>query len=1084
MTTKGKKLRPSTASGIIQSYEVSHILDDIRPSTAPGVKEVLPGLEPTYVTAQRPLNDYRSSQGNRIKGRQVHGGVDKYDLKHVNTNRRATIGPTENLSNFPSSRISKRPITAGTKAGTLKIEEKITLDQLNRMRTAFEAGGNEHGTLDLENFKICFRDYLGLKGTTEEQMTSLFMKIDSTSDGHITWDDFCTYMQLEYTEKEDSYFRAKETAFHLPAHIESSPHRDSVLRICHTNDNNFLGVSQDGMVSFWSQSMNFKRTKQIESGGGKKSKWITDFILMPQYNKFIISTGDREIQFFELSTFEAYCQISSLETVPLRLDYCSVSSDECLILFGDSDGCISIFIVKNVGEVLRTWKKMPKVDGIASTSMDSVLSSPNINFVRWKVHNDWVQELRYYESIRAVISCSSDQYHSLVIGQTLGSTHVETSLREISIHSTGRKTANFPPVRDTPPKRRLDCDETTFRVYKGVRTFDFCKEKNIIATGGMDRLIRLWNPYVPSKPIGILRGHVTPIFYLFVVAEDNRLFSISNDKTIKVWDLHDQTCLLTVRPKAHKIRGDLAAIHYNPDSRGLAVVTDNMSLLSVKSKPLSHHMTTTHKESVNSVKYNRSFKQVVTASDSSIVRVWDIETGKCVFEFSNAHGDTGITTMVFDSTERRLITGSRDGRLKIWNYNNGHCLRVLEKEEDMDETTALCYIIINKNRYIVSVGWDRRVNVFSDDQSDFHHVQKPCVTWSDDIHHGHHEDILAIAFCPPNLLATSSYDGEILIWNMVSGHIFCRINTSNSTNSTYSRHDILEGSMAVSKLAFLQSRNSTKNAASLVANGPKGFIQFWNVYRASKPYAAFVGSTHGTVSAMIVDSSNASLITGDSQGFVCIWDVQDYAMSGPEASQPPVQLKWRSHIQNITSIELVEDYDILLTSSSDCTVRAWTTDGHFVGTFGQPNLWEISTPSTYQHPMAPYDVLVDPLSVPNHPVLQATKSSATENGEDKNKNIIEAKIKPDKAVVSHAGLKKARNGYTIDDKMIEDLLKSNPASLAVGKRLRHERLKIIPKDNGGPNAYQSLKYFDLEETPPLPDAPSTTDIDDPFDIKI
>ena len=37
-----------------------------------------------------------------------------------------------------------------------------------------------------------------------------------------------------------------------------------------------------------------------------------------------------------------------------------------------------------------------------------------------------------------------------------------------------------------------------------------------------------------------------------------------------------------------------------------------------------------------------------------IVRVWDIENGKCVFEFSNAHGDTGVTTMSFDSTERRL----------------------------------------------------------------------------------------------------------------------------------------------------------------------------------------------------------------------------------------------------------------------------------------------------------------------------------------------------------------------------------------------------------------------------------------------
>ena len=27
----------------------------------------------------------------------------------------------------------------------------------------------------------------------------------------------------------------------------------------------------------------------------------------------------------------------------------------------------------------------------------------------------------------------------------------------------------------------------------------------------------------------------------------------------------------------------------------------------------------------------------------------------------------------------RLITGGRDGRLRIWNYNNGHCLRTLEK---------------------------------------------------------------------------------------------------------------------------------------------------------------------------------------------------------------------------------------------------------------------------------------------------------------------------------------------------------------------------------------------------------------------
>lgn len=42
---------------------------------------------------------------------------------------------------------------------------------------------------------------------------------------------------------------------------------------------------------------------------------------MNQFNKFLVGTGDREIQFFELSSFEPYCQISGLETIPLKIDY-------------------------------------------------------------------------------------------------------------------------------------------------------------------------------------------------------------------------------------------------------------------------------------------------------------------------------------------------------------------------------------------------------------------------------------------------------------------------------------------------------------------------------------------------------------------------------------------------------------------------------------------------------------------------------------------------------------------------------------------------------------------------------------------
>ena len=44
---------------------------------------------------------------------------------------------------------------------------------------------------------------------------------------------------------------------------------------------------------------------------------------------------------------------------------------------------------------LRMWKKAPKAEGIASVSIDVVAKGPNTEFIRWKVHGDWVQQVSY-----------------------------------------------------------------------------------------------------------------------------------------------------------------------------------------------------------------------------------------------------------------------------------------------------------------------------------------------------------------------------------------------------------------------------------------------------------------------------------------------------------------------------------------------------------------------------------------------------------------------------------------------------------------------------------------------------------------
>lgn len=69
----------------------------------------------------------------------------------------------------------------------------------------------------------------------------------------------------------------------------------------------------------------------------------------------------------------------------------------------------------------------------------------------------------------------------MLIGQTMGSTHVESQLKD----PTGAlRKVQASIARDMQPRRRMDSDQTVFKVYKGVKTFDFCKEKNVIVTGG------------------------------------------------------------------------------------------------------------------------------------------------------------------------------------------------------------------------------------------------------------------------------------------------------------------------------------------------------------------------------------------------------------------------------------------------------------------------------------------------------------------------------------------------------------------------------------------------------------------------
>ncbi|ROK70867.1 WD repeat-containing protein 49 [Anabarilius grahami] len=740
-------------------------------------------------------------------------------------------------------------------------------------------GGGEDGG---ENLRQHLRTH-----TSIEKMVS----IDDLKQIKLAYDhEFCTYVYLQYEAKEETLRRSKTAAFVLPAKVKFLKRGKPVKRIHLPSNGNVVTLREDGTVHFWTPELNLMSKKKVlpERTVIRKPKWATDFVPMPDYDKLIIGTASREIQFYELSSLEPCCQLNELETVPSNLDYCSTGSDECIIVYGDT-------------------------------------------------------QVKYFQSIPAIVSSSAHEDSALVIGLFHPSTYMQEQMIELPKVSEKRKSTKVP--------QKATREQTIFTVPKGVMTFDFCEKQNLLVTGGMDTLLRMWNRHVPKRPRGILKGHKAPVSYLCISSEEGHIYSVSKDKTAKIWHIKDETCLFTANPDASNIRGELSACLYSSAVKGLYIAADSLALLSLQTKPQPKgNQILSHEEPVLCCGYSEEFKQVVSCSQGSVVKVWDVETGAQIFEFGGAHGKSAITCMAFDSSGRRLVTGGIDGCLKMWNFNNGQCVKILKKDGKCDQICDCLYLKLHRKAFVISVGWDRRIDVYEDFKEETQMTQRPKPSWQDDERNGHRDDILCIAQCPPHHLATGSYDGEIIVWNVVSERILCRFQIAQPTPPQPSSSFSVVHSTSVLCLKFLKTRAfvpELSSAACLLTSDSTGYLHFWSVLNGGN----FVTSFQAAIKKLALTSDDSVLFASDFAGFIYAFNIKQYALK-PEKNPPEKVNIWRAHTNNISSLKIIDDRYVL-TSSWDFSVRLWSIHGEFIGTFGQNEKWSIDTPSSWKHPSQP-----------------------------------------------------------------------------------------------------------------------------------
>ncbi|KAM9316522.1 cilia- and flagella-associated protein 337 [Gastrophryne carolinensis] len=854
----------------------------------------------------------------------------------------------ESQTSVPAARLSQEGSDGGQHPGE-SIENRLTIKDFTRIQNLFKSPElDPPECMSKEEFME--RTYAAVGHGLKEEYGDLFDKIDVSREGFIDWDKLTSFMLLELYEKDE---RVKSSVIPQWKDIRSLPliHKENIQKVVYLKGScRYVTLSKDGLLGVWGENLKLQRSLRICTDTVKpKDLWATGFVFLANVNKLAVAFTSKEICFYDLnSKQELFCQykLQGLPATPICIDYWHEPEDgnNAILTFGDVNGQVQAicFTAALISLFERPANSTEDQQTTLYISWNELVSGVHkcCSILKHKLHeNNWVRQVSYSSHLEAFLSCSTSDNNTVILAwREKGKTHLRT---------------------------------TALNIAKGINGFDYDSRLNVIATAGIDNKICLWNPYVISKPTGVLQGNMASVMTVKFISSRKQLFSFSKDKVLRVWDVHHQVCIQRIAgifPKTLEFQ--LTFYFYEPHGRLFLSFNNQLAVLEMKSE--SSKQVTSHEKPVTCILYNSTFKQVISSDTESTITFWTIDTGRKIKQFSGCHGNAEISTMALDAHETRLLTGGTDGTVKIWDFN-GHCHHKLNAGGD--HAAEISQILVLK-RTILVVGWERIITVFRLNTLTQYLVQPS--EWKGGVQH--HEDILCTAFLPPQYLVTGSYDGEIVVWNNNTENASRKLHPdpakaptsksdsqlqsagkrslSSPSSGRYTRslsgfcNTDSDSNNTVTRLFFLGARKhiSATGGANLVSCGGSGYVRFWNIFR-NQLMAEFVAHEGVSFIVMTVDKTNSYLVTGDLDGWIRVWNIQEYCAEYSEhtcVELPPLVTSLQPHSDCVTHIETCVHNQCLLiiSSSADCSISVHDVQGNPVGVFGQENHWRIEKPSS------------------------------------------------------------------------------------------------------------------------------------------
>lgn len=228
-----------------------------------------------------------------------------------------------------------------------------------------------------------------------------------------------------------------------------------------------------------------------------------------------------------------------------------------------------------------------------------------------------------------------------------------------------------------------------------VRALQVSRKYPYLFSGSEDKTVRCWDLERSNSPAGCqirnYHGHVGGVYAMALHPELDLLFTGGRDAAIRVWDIRSRTQVMVLT--GH--RGDVSSlVSQVGDPQICSSSMDGTVRLWDLRKQKTHLTMTQHRKSVRLLVMHPHEMTMASCDSTGSIKQWLLPGGELLNEFGEVGTETMspvINTLAINPASNELFAGHGDGRMAFYDYETGQNLATIPPKPATADDTCTIY---------------------------------------------------------------------------------------------------------------------------------------------------------------------------------------------------------------------------------------------------------------------------------------------------------------------------------------------------------------------------------------------------------